>query len=93
MATAVRIMERHVEKERPFLFRLTPLCFLALEEFPDKELDLGDIPTHLQNRIGLFRVGKIERVYRARTNVFFPNYTCVNVGLFQEKRKTAHSIK
>lgn len=73
MATAVRIMERHIEKERLSLFRRISLRLLALEELPNKELNLGDIPTHLQNGIGLFRVGKIEWVYRARTNVFFPD--------------------
>lgn len=73
MSTAVRIMERHVEEERTFLFRLTSLRLLALEELPNKELDLGDIPTDLQHGIGLFCVGEIERVYGARTYVFFPD--------------------
>lgn len=73
MATAVRIMERHIEEERPFLFRRISLCLVALEELPNKEFNLGDIPTHLQHRIGLFRVSEIEWVYRARTNVFFPD--------------------
>lgn len=75
MTATVRIMECHVEKERPFLFRLTPLLFLALEELPDKELDLGDISTHLKNGIGLFCVGEIKRVDRAWTNMFFPDDT------------------
>lgn len=84
MTAAVRIMERHIQEERPFLLRLAPLFFMALEELPNKELDLGDIPTHLEDRIGLFRVGEVKRVNRAGTNMFFPYNTCVNVGSFQQ---------
>lgn len=90
MATAVRIMERHIEEERPFLFRRISLLLVALEELPNKELNLGDVPTHLQHGIGLFCVGEIEWVYRARTNVFFPddsfpkksNYELVKIRFF-----------
>lgn len=75
MTAAVRIMESNIQEEGPFLLSLAPLLFLALEELPNEELDLGDIPTHLQDRIVLFCVGEVKWVNRAWTNMFFPDDT------------------
>lgn len=66
---------------------------MGLEKLADQEFDAGDVPPHLEDRAVLLCVGKIKRIYRSRTYMLLPNYTCVYVGLVEEQRQTLYSIK
>lgn len=51
---------------------------MILEKLTDQELDPGDVPPHLEDRVIFLCVCKIKRVNRPRTDVLLTNYTCEN---------------
>ncbi len=58
---------------------------MGLEKLADQEFDAGDVPPHLEDRVVLFSVGKIKRVYRSRTNMLLSNYACGNERTKKER--------